>query len=104
MKKQAIEYNTREIYVNLDLLIKKYNQIISKFRPFTKWKDYKKDTYILTNMIYYLLHLLHLSIVDIDTYKNYEYAMGLMNMLKNYINNITEIIYMKGEKYNGQYL
>lgn len=98
MKTQAIEYKTREIYIGLDTLLQKYNQIISKFRPFTKWKDYKKNTYMLTNMIYYLLHLLRNSINDIDTYKNYEYAMGVMNMLNNYINDITKMIYMKGDK------
>lgn len=90
---------TTDIYIGLDTLLQKYNQILSKFEPFTKWKDYKKNTYMLTNMIYYLLHLLRNSINDIDTYENYEYAMGVMNMLNNYINDITEIIYMKGEKY-----
>ena len=99
MKTQAIEYTTSEIYVGLDTLLKKYNQIISKCEPFKKWEDYKKNTYMLSSMIYYLLHLLRNSINDIDTYKNYEYAIGVMNMLNSYINDITEMIYMKGEKY-----
>lgn len=89
---------TTEIYIGLDTLLQKYNQIISKCMPFTKWKDYKKNTYMLTSMIYYLLHLLRNSINDIDTYENCLYAIDVMNMLNNFINDITEMIYMKGEK------